>query len=282
MNVLSIQSHVVYGRVGNRSAVFPLERMGIEVWPVNTVQYSTNTGLPGWTGTAFGAGHVREIVAGLDRLGILARCDAVLSGYVADAATGRAILDAVARVRAANPRAVFCCDPVMGDLPGGLYVNAALPGFFAAEALPAADIVIPNLFEAASLSGLGLSGPDDAARAADAIHALGPRIVIMTSCDYGPGGTTGFLLSEDGARHALRTPVLPFPRPVKGAGDLFGSLFLGNYLKLGAAVPALESAASSLFAVLEATLASGCAELALLDAQDAIAAPPARFRAVPA
>lgn len=288
MNVLSIQSHVTWGHVGNRSAVFPLERLGIEVWPVNTVQFSRNTGTPGWTGTVFPASHIAEIVDGLAGMGVFPSCDAVLSGYMGDAGTGEAILAAVDAVKKANPAALYCCDPVMGDIPEGFYVRRELPGLMVREAVPRADIVTPNLFEAEILSGTTIESMDDAIRAVDAIHALGPRLVLITSFSLPlegkqPGTETGYFLSDRVACQVLRTPLLAFGKAPKGAGDLFSALFLGNYL-LGACnnpVSALEAAASSLFAILEATQASSRTELAIVAAQEAITAPDRRFKALP-
>ncbi len=286
MNVLSIQSHLSWGHVGNRSAVFPLERMGLEVWPINTVQFSSNTGIPGWTGTVFPAAHIADIVGGLAGMDIFSSCDAVLSGYMGDAGTGAAILDAVDAVRKANPAALYCCDPVMGDTPEGFYVRRELPGLMVREAVPRADIVTPNLFEAEILSGITIENMSDACRAVDAIHELGPRIVVISSFRL-PGATdgsaedTGFFLSDSGACHVLKTPILGFCKPPKGAGDLFSALFLGNYL-LGAcksSVAALEAAASSLYAILEATQAGGRSELAIVAAQNVIVAPNLRFKA---
>jgi len=181
VNVLSIQSHVSWGHVGNRSAVFPLERMGIEVWPINTVQFSCNTGIPGWTGTVFPASHIADIVGGLASIAVFPACDAVLSGYMGDAGTGAAILDAVDAVKKANPEALYCCDPVMGDMPEGFYVRREIPGLMVREAVPRADIVTPNLFEAEILSGITIERMEDACRAANAIHELGPRLVLITS-----------------------------------------------------------------------------------------------------
>lgn len=288
MNVLSIQSHVSWGHVGNRSAVFPLERLGIEVWPVNTVQFSRNTGTPGWTGTVFPASHIADIVNGLAGMDIFPSCDAVLSGYMGDAGTGEAILSAVDAVKKANPAALYCCDPVMGDIPEGFYVRRELPGLILREAVPRADIVTPNLFEAEILSGITIECMKDATRAADAIHALGPRLVLITSFslpmdETHSGNETGFFLSDHSSCHVLRTPLLAFEKAPKGAGDLFSALFLGNYL-LGACrspVMALEAAASSLYAILEATQASSGSELAIVTAQDAIANPDKRFKARP-
>ncbi len=129
MNILSIQSHVAYGHVGNAAAVFPLQRIGVEVWPVNTVQFSNHTGYGAWTGTVFGADHIRDVVKGIEDRGVFSSCDGVLSGYMGSAEIGEAILDAVARVKRANPTARYCCDPVIGDIDTGVYVREGIPDF---------------------------------------------------------------------------------------------------------------------------------------------------------
>jgi pyridoxine kinase len=287
VNVLSIQSHVVWGYVGNRSAVFPLERLGIEVWPVNTVQFSCNTSIPGWTGTVFPSAQIAEIVSGLEVMNVFSTCDAVLSGYMGDAGTGEVILDAVDAVKKANPEALYCCDPVMGDRPEGFYVRRELPGFMLREAVPRADLVTPNMFEAEILSGIAIESLEAARRAANAIHELGPRIVVITSftlpkAKQNKVSETGFFLSHDGFCNMLQTPVLSFDKPLKGSGDLFSALFLGNYLlgRRGNAVAALEAAASSLYSVLEATKLTSRTELAVIHAQEHIASPPRQFSAI--
>jgi pyridoxine kinase len=279
MNILSIQSHVAYGRVGNRSAVFPLERLGFEVWPINTVQFSCHAGMPGWTGATFGADHVSDIVRGLENLGVLSRCDAVLSGYMGDVGTGHAIARAVDAAKHANPQALYCCDPVMGDFPGGLYVKGDLPAFMATEAVPRADIVCPNEFEAELLTGIPISSSRAAADAAEAIHRLGPRIVIIKSYRSATGGELGFFISNGATMKAVTAPVLPFSRPPKGSGDLASALFLGYYLHCMDIVESIEKTIGALYSVLEATLSSGSDNLAVVSAQDAIATPSKRFRA---
>jgi pyridoxine kinase len=263
-----------------------LERLGIEVWPINTVQFSCNTGIPGWTGTVFPAAHIADIVGGLGAINIFPSCDAVLSGYMGDAGTGAAILDAVDAVKKANPAALYCCDPVMGDMPEGFYVRREIPGLLLREAVPRADIVTPNLFEAEILSGITIDSMQDVCRAADAIHELGPRIVMITSFrlpseENALDGETGFFMSDSRSCYVLKTPLLAFSKAPKGAGDLFSALFLGNYL-LGTRknpVEALEAAASSLYGILEATQASGRDELAIVAAQAAIVTPGRRFTA---
>lgn len=282
MNVLSIQSHVAYGHVGNRSAVFPLERLGISVWPVNTVQFSSNSGKPGWKGRVYPAGDIVDVMGGIESLGVLGDCAAVLSGYVGDAATGSAILAAVDAVKRANPSAVYCCDPVMGDIPEGFYVRPDIPGFMRCQAVPRADIVIPNHFEAEALSGLSVGSAPEAARAAEAIRGTGPRIVVITSYTEPGDDRVGFYLSCDEGNWRLLTPRLPFAKSIKGSGDLFSALFLGRWLASGDARPALELAAASLYGILRATAAAGLDELAIVQAQEAIAGPVVEFRAEPA
>jgi pyridoxine kinase len=278
MNVLSIQSHVVYGHVGNRSAVFPLERLGIDVWPINTVQFSYNTGKPGWSGTAFGAANIRAILESLNSRGILKDCDALLSGYMGDAETGGAILDAVDSVRKANPATVYCCDPVMGDYPKGFYVKPDVAAFIRDQAVPRANIVIPNLFEAEFLSDTHIDSVASALRAVDAIHTKGPGIVILTSFKPDDGHSIGFLVS-DGSRHfCVSTPMLSFPVPPKGSGDLVSALFLGYYLIENDVQTAIEFSASTLHVILEKTLQLDKEELAIVEMQDSIANPYSNFK----
>ncbi len=277
MNILSIQSHVVHGHVGNRSAVFPLERLGYEVWPLNTVQFSCHSGRSGWTGSNFGGKHVQDLIKGLEAIEVLSACDAVLSGYMGDVETGAAILEAVAAVRKANPDALYCCDPVMGDVPGGIYVKSDLPRFMAEMVVPKAEIVCPNVFEAGLLSGPEGAQDRSIVQKADAIHAMGPRIVIIKSYQPMDDARLGFFISDGTVRKMVLAPVLPFPTPPKGSGDLASALFLGYYLKTRDLIDAIEATLDALYSILEATIATGKEELAIIAVQDKIARPPHRF-----
>ena len=125
MNILSIQSHVAYGHVGNSAAVFPLQRIGVEVWPVHTVQFSNHTGYGDWRGCVFGGEAIRWWSQGIEERGVLGECDGVLSGYIGSADIGEAVADAVERVKGANPAARYCCDPVIGDVGRGVFVRRA-------------------------------------------------------------------------------------------------------------------------------------------------------------
>ena len=162
MNFLSIQSHVAYGHVGNSAAVFPLQRIGVEVWPVHTVQFANHTGYGKPRGQVFDAGLIREVVGGIEQRVVLGECDGVLSGYIGAADIGAAILDAVATVKRANPAARYCCDPVIGDVGRGVFVREGVAEFMVGKAVPAADIITPNQFELEYLAGRACKSLRDA------------------------------------------------------------------------------------------------------------------------
>ena len=277
MNILSIQSWVAYGHVGNASAVFPLQRLGAEVWAINTVQFSNHTGYGDWTGQVFTGNDVRALVDGIDRRGALARCDAVLSGYLGDAGIGEAVLDAVARVRAANPGMLYCCDPVIGDDDTGVYVRPGIEAMLRERALPQADIATPNRFELERLTGIDCSTLERAKAAVmqlqATMHAPGPRAVLLTSLetDDTPADCLDLLAAEGGAFHLLRTPRLPVR--VNGAGDTIAALFLFHRLRGGNVVQALEAAGSSVYGLLRRTAEAGSREILTVGAQDEFVSP---------
>jgi pyridoxine kinase len=279
MNLLSIQSHVAYGHVGNAAAVFPLQRMGVEVWPLHTVQFSNHTGYGNWQGRVFDAGMIRELVAGIAQRGVLGTCDGVLSGYMGGADIGSAILDAVASVKRANPAAHYCCDPVIGDVGRGIFVREGIPEFMKSKAVPAADIVTPNQFELDYLSGRASKTLEQARDAVKAVHDLGPRAILVTSLhtQETPEDAIDLLASDASGCFRLRTPKLPLA--VNGAGDAIAALFFAHYLRTGKIEEALARAASSIFGVLAKTAESGSREIQLIAAQDEIVAPSRVFEA---
>jgi pyridoxine kinase len=279
MNILSIQSWVAYGHVGNASAAFPMQRLGHEVWAVNTVQFSNHTGYGAWKGQVFSGDAIRDVVTGIAERGVLGRADGVLSGYMGDAATGEAVLDAVARVKAANPQALYCCDPVIGDVGRGVFVRPGIPEFMRERAVAAADIITPNHFELEMLSGLEARDEAGLVRALDAVHALGPRVVVVTSLHTtdAPLGTLDLLVSEAGRRFRVRTPLLPVS--VNGAGDAIAALFFVHYLTTRDPAEALSRAASSVYGVLKRTADAGSREILTVAAQDEFVTPTERFEA---
>ena len=279
MKVLSIQSHVAYGHVGNSSAVFPMQRLGVEVWPVHTVQFSNHTGYGQWRGRVFDGPAVEEVVQGVAERGALKECNAVLSGYMGSADIGAAILRAVAKVRAANPRADYCCDPVIGDVGRGVFVRPGIPEFMREQAVPAADVITPNQFELELLSGRTVQTRADAAAACDALHTLGPKVVLVTSLhtEETPDTSLDMLASGPDGRFLVRTPRLDVS--LNGAGDAIAALFFFHWKRSGSTALALGAAASSIYGLLSRTHEAGARELLLVDAQDEFVRPTRVFTA---
>ena len=277
MRVLSIQSFVAYGHVGNAAAVFPLQRLGHEVWPVPTVHFSNHTGYGAWRGAVLPADDVREIVRGIADRGVLGQVDVVLSGYQGDEHVAEVVLETVAAVRAANPAATYTCDPVMGDVGRGFFVRPGIPDLMRERVVPAADLITPNLFELGALTGTEPATLDQVLAAAAAARAAGPSTVLVTSVvrTEAPPDTVEMLVSTAGGAWLTSTPLLPLS--VNGAGDLTSALFTAHLHQTGDPAAALASTVSSVYAVLEATLRSGQGELRLVAAQDALADPACEF-----
>ena len=280
-SILSIQSWVAYGHVGNASAIFPLQRLGAEVWGIHTVQFSNHTGYGAWRGQVFGAELIHDCVSGIEERGVLPRCDAVLSGYMGSAEIGEAIIDAAHRVKAVNPAALWCCDPVIGDVGRGIFVRPDIPEFLRDRALPAADIVTPNQFELEWLTGREVKTLDQAKAAVAALQERGPRCVLVTSLHLKdtPEGEIGMLAGEGGRFWRLVTPMLPLS--VSGAGDAVAALFLFHRLRSGSAEVALAAAAASVFGLLRRTAEAGSREILTVAAQEEFVAPSRCFPAEP-
>jgi pyridoxine kinase len=279
MNILSIQSHVAYGHVGNAAAVFPLQRIGVEVWPVNTVQFSNHPGYGAWRGRVFSGATVRMVIEGIAERGVLGECDGVISGYLGSPDTGEAVVDAVARVKGANPAARYCCDPVIGDADRGVFVRRGIPELIKERMLPVADLLTPNQFELDYLAERRTATMADLAAAIDAVHARGPGIVFVTSLivDETPDHAIDLVVSDRSERWRLRLPRLP--DVANGAGDAIAALFFAHYLGARSAAEAMSLAASSIFGVLERTAEAGASELLLVEAQQELVVPSRLFPA---
>jgi len=279
MNILSIQSHVAYGHVGNSAAVFPLQRLGIEVWPIQTVQFSNHTGYGSWTGRVFDAEMISEVMTGIERCGVLRECDGVLSGYTGSAGIGEAILEAVNMVKRTNPAAKYCCDPVIGDVGRGIFVREGIPEFMKNRAVRAADVITPNHFELDYLSQRSSKSLRQARDAVNAVHDQGPRTILVTSLhtDETPENAIDLLASDDSGCFMVRTPKLPLS--VNGAGDTIAALFFVHHLRGCKINEALSRAASGVFGVLTKTVEAGAREIQLVAAQDEIVNPSRLFEA---
>ena len=276
--VLSIQSHVAWGHVGNAAAVFPLQRLGFEVLPIHTVQFSNHTGYGQFRGQVFGAEHVREVLLGLRERGVLPRLSAVLSGYLGDAESGRVILEAVGEIRQSNPNLRYLCDPVMGDVGRGVFVNPAIPDFLRDQAIPFANIITPNQFEFELLTGSKLTSVQDAVRVARQLRGRGPDTVVVTSlatADIAEGKLGTLAVNGEGAWLVLTPHLNLHPLP-NGMGDVFSATLLGRLLA-GCKLPqALELATATLYGLVERT-ASGARDLPLVAEQEQIVNPEQAF-----
>lgn len=283
--ILSIQSWVAYGHVGNAAATLPLQRLGFEVWGIQTVQFSNHTGYGQWTGQVLAPEHIGELIDGIAARGVLGECAAVLSGYMGSAGTVSEVLRAVQRVRALHPQALYCCDPVMGDYGRGVFVRPELPPMIAGQALREADILTPNQFELELLSGQTVRTLKDAREAAQKLRGqMRPGgAVLVTSLqreEATPEQIETLAVTEAGA-WLCATPLLPLDPPRNGTGDAIAALFLGHYLRSGRVDTALSLATSALYALLNITHQAGSREIQLVAAQDEYAAPQEVFAAHP-
>lgn len=279
MNVLSIQSSVAFGHVGNSAAAFVLQRLGHEVWPVDTVTLAHHPGYGRWHGRVSTAAEIATLLDGLAECKAFAHCGAVLSGYLGDASLGPSLLDAVARAKAANPAALYACDPVMGDSEKGLYVRPGIAEFFRNRALVAADILLPNVFELGLFAGGEIDDVGAALAAARGLLSRGPRAVVVKGLRTRPRGRAAIATLAVSATAAWLIECPAVPSPAHGAGDAFAALFLGGYLKRRSLKAALEQAVSAVHAVMVRTAAMGRRELALVETQDALRAPKRLFKA---
>jgi pyridoxine kinase len=253
--------------------------MGFEVWPVNTVHFSNHTGYGQWRGTVLPAEDVAGIIRGIEDRGVLGSCDAVLSGYMGDASLGEVVVGAVGRVKGLNKKAIYCCDPVMGDDGRGFFVRPGIPEFIKEVAVPTADVITPNQFELEFLTNVEVRDMDDALGAADEARRLGPETVLTTSLrrtDADADTIEMLAVSGEGA-WLVQTPMLALE--VNGAGDATAALFLAHLLRGTDLAEALSTTASAVYAVLEGTHRTGSREMRLVAAQESIVEPPRRFEA---
>lgn len=279
MKILSIQSAVAYGHVGNSAAVFPLQRIGVEVLPVYTVNFSNHTGYGAWRGPMISPDDVREVITGIEERGVFEKIDAVLSGYQGGEGIGDVIIDAVAKVKAANPDALYACDPVMGNAKSGCFVAPAIPVLLREKVVPVADIITPNQFELGFLTETEPDTLESTLASVDLARAMGPRTVLVTSVERPDreDGTIEMLAVDDDGAWIVQTPHLPMK--ANGSGDVTAALFTAHYVETRSAQIALERTASSVYDLLKATLDSGDRELQLVESQEFYANPRMQFAA---
>lgn len=282
-NVLSIQSHVVYGYAGNKAAVFPMQLLGIDTWALNTVQFSNHTQYGRWKGMVIPKEQIGEITQGIDEIDALHECDAVLSGYIGAAEQGAEILAAVEKIKSKNPNAIYFCDPVMGHPDKGCIVAPGVAEFLRDEAMAKADIIAPNLVELRELTGLAVENFEQALEAIKVILSKGPKRVLvkhLSRVGKDPSQFEMILATAEGIWHISR-PLHEFVgRDPVGVGDLTSGLFLANLLNGKSDLEAFEHTANAVNDVMSVTQQSGKYELQIINARNFIVNPQSEYKAV--
>jgi pyridoxine kinase len=267
MNILSIQSHVVYGHVGHQASTFPLQRLGHEVWSLPTVVYSNHLAHPSFTGRKLEAGFIEELLTGLGKLDLLGRLDAVLTGYLGDAPIVPMAIAALDAARAEKPEVLYACDPVMGD-DGALYVSPALAESIARDLVPRADILFPNIFELQHLTGHAVTGLKDVRPAMEALRKKTRNaLVIATGIPDEAHGEliTALALDDSGLWQAK---AKRHPMGASGNGDCFAALFLGRYLGHRDLPVALGNAVEGMSKIAALTATTKADELKIVESQE--------------
>ena len=262
MAILSIQSHVVYGYVGNKAAVYPLQSMGYDVWPVNTVQFSSHTGYKEWQGEVFSREHIKKVIQGIENIGAIAECKAILSGYMGSKDTCLEVVETVQRFKAQNSKIIYLCDPVIGNI--NCYVKPEVLEFFKTSLH--ADIITPNQFEAEILSGISIKNILDLKAVAAYFHNLGINVVVITGIKNltEVANDLSTFVSDKINQHIIFTKEYDFKIPLNGTGDLFSSVFLGSYLVNNDAIEATKNALYYMDRVVKNTLNLGARELQVI------------------
>ncbi len=279
VRILSIQSSVSYGHVGNSAAVFPLQRIGVEVMPVYTVCFSNHTGYGAWRGPLLTGQNVLDIVTGIEERGGLEGVDAVLSGYQGGNDIGDAILAAVDKVKTHSPEAIYACDPVLGNAKSGCHVASEVQDLIRDRVVPRADLITPNQFELGFITGTQPKDLASTLASIDAAFGIGPSTVLVTSVELPEHGDEKLSMIAADATGAwlITTPRLPMKR--NGSGDVTAALFTAHLLATRDMALALERTTASVFELLERTLAADTRELQLIEAQESYANPGMRFKA---
>lgn len=283
--ILSIQSHVAFGHVGNAAVTLPLQLLGHDVWPVPTAVLSNHAGYPESGGTVLTPETVHDILAGLQARNACAQADLILTGYLGSRTVGEVVEDALTQLRAVNSGAIYCCDPVMGDRDDGVYVAQGLTEFFRDKAVPMADLLTPNHFELGVLTGVDVMGApsmESVASARGLLERMRPGgCVLITSFESSEVSADHVAMVAVEAEQAwiVAAPRLGFTQAPHGAGDLASALFAAHYTQTGDPRASLEDMSARLHAVLAETSKKDSAELELVSARVAFMSPDKLFEA---
>lgn len=260
MGILSIQSHVVYGYVGNKAATYPLQSMGYDVWPVNTVQFSSHTGYKNWRGEIFSREHIKDVIKGIEELEMVQKCQAILSGYMGSAETCFEVAETVLRFKEQNKDLLYLCDPVIGN--DHCYVKPEVLEFFKKNLK--ADIITPNQFEAELLSGIKIIDLESLKKIADYFHNFGILVVVITGIKGIKSFDLSVFVSDRKYQDIIGTQVYDSTIQVNGTGDLFSAVFLGTYIATKNAFESAKNATYYMDQVMKNTINIASRELQVI------------------
>lgn len=277
-HILTIQSHVVYGHAGNAAAVFPMQRLGHQVSILNLLQFSNHTGYGSWGGRALSAEELRDVLQGLEKIGVFQSLDAIISGYIGSVEQVQVIYDTIQAIKKQRPSFIYYCDPVMGDDGRGLYVKPEIATFIQKQLIQLADWITPNAFELSQLTNIAITNTHDALRASQQLVSYYNFGVLATSIADSPQ-KTGLLLTTKKNNYHVETPKYDLIRTVHGTGDVTAATFISHLLHGDAPVVAMEKTANTMDAITQLTFKQGLTELAIIAAQEAIAYPDIIFKA---
>lgn len=270
--ILSIQSQVVHGKVGNNAAVRALQAHGLTVAAVPTTLLSNHPHYPTMRGRVLPPELLAELLVGVEERGLIDSAAMLVTGYLGSVENGEVVADFVVRAKRRNPALLYICDPVCGDDDLGGFVAAGLQAIFVDRLLPFADVATPNAWEACALTGHG-----DPLGAARSLQRIGPAGVVVTAGNRGTADLQTLVLDRD-AVWRIRTPRLAV-RPA-GSGDLFTACLAAKLAHGSALAGAAEDAAAALHAVLQRTDPEPWAEMPVEMCLDEIVSPSAHFPAI--
>lgn len=262
MSVISIQSQVVFGHVGNSGALHPLMANGVNVHAVPTTLLSNAPVYSTLRGKILPPDFVEDLLIGVEERGLVEASQLLLTGYLGSESNARVVHDFLVRAKAANPRLVYVCDPVIGDTHLGIFVAAGLPDYFRRELAPLADILTPNAFEFGFLAGLAAHDADAVIAALTrGVPGLPRRMAVTGAIPDDAPGCIDTLLLEGEELWRIRTPRVDVR--TQGTGDLFTGALVAALAGGMTLTQAAEQAVASVYEVLVAMPAGEAGELPL-------------------
>ncbi|WP_153448996.1 pyridoxal kinase [Vibrio algicola] len=266
--IISIQPHVVYGHDGNSSAVFPIQRMGIDIWPIHTGQYSNHTQYQqGWTGRSYPADDINAAIQGLDNIHQLSNCQAVISGYLSNTEQCTAVNQAITQVKNRNHSALYVCDPAIENHVEASVHFEQIQTQIIQQLVPISDVVVSNQYELEQLTGLKINNIEDAIYACQRALTMGPNIILIKHLPIVAEKTCTMMLATPKVIYISQRPWIEFTRSPVGVGALVTALFTACLVNQMSPVAALQHTNNALYGVLELTRDNNSCELETVSAQ---------------